>query len=62
MPRKAKRVEGEEEKDWKSVSLPTPMIKAIDAMIQSGKYTYSSRGEFVKAAVREKLHELGFTL
>ena len=40
-----------------NVGLPIEMIKLIDKVVNSTKFGYKSRGEFVKEAVRTSLKE-----
>jgi len=42
-----------------SVSIPKSLIDKIDEVIESNEFGYSSRAEFMKEAVREKLKQLG---
>ena len=42
------------------VSLPEEIINMIDEVIESGRYPYVSRADFVMDAVRKLLRELGY--
>jgi len=53
------------EKKWKkysytTVSIPLSLMKRIDDLIASGKYTYRNRSDFVLDALRKRLRELGY--
>lgn len=41
-----------------SVSIPRDLIERIDKIIESCRYGYDSRPEFIKEAIRKRLEEL----
>ena len=41
-----------------SVSIPRDLIERIDRIIESGRYGYDSRPEFIKEAIRKRLEEI----
>lgn len=41
--------------DYITVSLPEKLVKKIDNLIDSREFGYTSRPEFIKEAIREKL-------
>jgi len=41
-----------------SVSIPRDLIERIDRIIESGRYGYGSRPEFIKEAIRKRLEEI----
>jgi metal-responsive CopG/Arc/MetJ family transcriptional regulator len=42
-------------KDWKSVSLPEPLIKRIDEIIDTKKYGWKSRANVIVYAINKLL-------
>jgi metal-responsive CopG/Arc/MetJ family transcriptional regulator len=40
------------------VSLPDSIVKAVDTIVEGKKEGYTSRAEFVKQAIREKLKRM----
>lgn len=42
-----------------TVSIPESLIKKIDNIIESKNFGYSSRAEFIKEAIRDKLSLFG---
>jgi metal-responsive CopG/Arc/MetJ family transcriptional regulator len=42
-------------KDYAGINIPIELAKKIDKIIDSKKYGYKKRAEFVKEAIREKL-------
>ena len=42
-----------------NISIPKELIKKVDNLIEKGEYGYTSRAEFIKEAIREKLKSLG---
>jgi len=47
---------------YHTVNLPESLAKKIEEVIESGKHGYTSVPDFVKAAVRMYLRELGYLL
>jgi len=47
-------------RNWGSVSLPEKIISDIDEFLEGQIILYTSRNEFVRHAVVEKLHNVGF--
>ncbi len=47
-------------KGWGSVSLPKDLISDVDAFLEKRKFTWTSRNEFVRHAVVDKLRREGF--
>ena len=45
-------------KGYTTVALPNPLMDEIDAIVKEKKKGYTSRGEFVKEAVRGLLERL----
>ena len=45
-------------KKYRMVGLPEELYKRCEAIVNSGKYGYTSVSEFVKDAVRRRLEEL----
>ncbi len=43
-------------KGWRTVSLPESLLKDVEKIVASGRY--SSLSEFIREAVREKLKEI----
>ena len=43
---------------YTNIPLPNELTKEIDNLIKHGEYGYKTKSEFVKEAVRGKLHEL----
>ena len=41
-----------------SVSIPRDLIERIDKIIESFRYGYDSRPEFIKEAIRRRLEEI----
>jgi len=41
-----------------SVSIPRDLIERIDKIIESCRYGYDSRPEFIKEAIRKRLEEI----
>lgn len=46
--------------NYHTVNLPESLAEKIDEVIRSGKHGYTSIPDFVKAAVRRYLRELGY--
>lgn len=49
------------ERDYSSVSIPKVLLEKIEELIKEGKCTYTSRSEFIKTAIREKLEKYDVT-
>jgi len=50
--------------DWQTVGLPKDLLDLVDHIIETGKMGYTSKSEFIKEAIREKivrLKETGLT-
>lgn len=43
---------------WQTVAIPDDLHKIIEEIIQSGGFGYSTKAEFVKEAVRERIIRL----
>lgn len=43
---------------WRTIQLPDDLIKAVDKAISTEGLGYTSRSEFIKGAVREKLQAM----
>lgn len=43
-----------------TIKLPRELVDKIDNLVSSGKYGYTSRGDFVADAVRRRLEELDY--
>ena len=54
MPKKARKP-----RDYTTVSIPMSLAKRIDDVVQSGKYGYQNRSDFILEAIRKRLRELG---
>ncbi len=48
--------------DYITISIPKKLIEKIDNVINSKEYGYTSRPEFAKEAIREKLKSLGMLI
>lgn len=44
--------------DWQTVGLPKDLLDMIDRIIEDGKLGYTSKSEFIKEAIREKILRL----
>ncbi len=44
---------------YTSVSIPITLAQRIDDVVESGKYGYQNRADFVLEAIRKRLRELG---
>ena len=44
-------------KKWVTIALSKDLVDKIDMLLKSGKYGYTSRGDFVSDAVRKLLKE-----
>jgi len=47
-------------KEWITIKLPKDLVDRIDNLIESGRYGYTSRADFVSDAVRRLLKEYGY--
>jgi len=45
-----------------TISLPESFVKKIDEVIDNKDFGYSSRAEFVKESIRNRLRELGIQI
>ena len=54
------RITGKGRADYVTVKLPKGLADLIDEVIESGRFGYRTRGEFVSEAVRRLLKELGY--
>jgi metal-responsive CopG/Arc/MetJ family transcriptional regulator len=43
---------------YTNVCIPDQLLAEVDTIVKSGKRGYSSRAEFVKEAIREKLDRM----
>ena len=46
--------------NYVTIKLPESIVKMIDEVIESNRYAYVSRADFVMDAVRKLLRELGY--
>ena len=46
--------------DWVTIALPKEIVDRIDAVIESRKFGFRSRADFVLEAVKMKLKEFGY--
>lgn len=46
--------------DYTTISLPTVLMKRVDKIIESEKYGYKNRPDFVLDAIRKRMRELGY--
>lgn len=46
------------QKGWQTVTLPTQLLELVDEVIENSKLGYTSKSEFIKEAVRERLLEI----
>lgn len=46
---------------WRTIQLPDDLVKAVDKAISIEGLGYTSRSEFIKGAVREKLQGMKTT-
>lgn len=46
--------------DYATIKIPEELAELIDKVIESRRFGYRSRAEFVAEAIREKLRELGY--
>ena len=44
--------------DWQTVGLPRELLDMIDRIIDEGNLGYTSKSEFIKEAIREKIVKL----
>ncbi|EQB71431.1 MAG: hypothetical protein AMDU1_APLC00027G0006 [Thermoplasmatales archaeon A-plasma] len=44
--------------DWQTVGLPKELLDLIDHIIEEGKLGYTSKSEFIKEAIRERILKL----
>mgnify|MGYP000220983314 CR=1 FL=1 len=47
-------------KKYRTISIPEELYLVVEEAVRSGKGGYTSIGEFVKEAVRDRLRELDF--
>ena len=45
---------------WITIALSKDLVDKIDKLVESGKYGYTSRADFVSDAVRKLLKEYGY--
>ncbi len=50
----------EKRKEWIYVGLPAEIVKLIDEVVNSRKWGFRSRSEFVLESVKMRLKDLGF--
>ena len=48
-----------EKRDYTTVSLPWALVDKIDAVVESQKYGYRNRSDFILDSIRKRLRELG---
>lgn len=46
------------DKPFRSINLPTPLVKEIESIIDSGKTTYNTKASFIEDAVRRRVEEI----
>ena len=46
--------------DWITIALPKEIVERIDKVIESRKFGFRSRADFVLEAVKMKLKEFGY--
>ncbi|BBL45986.1 ribbon-helix-helix domain-containing protein [Metallosphaera sedula] len=46
--------------EYVTIKIPSELAELIDKVIESKRYGYRSRAEFVNEAIREKLRQLGY--
>ena len=46
--------------DWVTIALPKEIVDRIDAVVESKKFGFRSRADFVLEAVKMKLREFGY--
>jgi Arc/MetJ-type ribon-helix-helix transcriptional regulator len=44
--------------DYQPIAIPREIIKMIDTIIADGRFTYVSRNDFVRDAVRRRIEEI----
>ena len=45
-------------KKWKTIQLPEDLIKQVDKIASTPGYGYTSRSEFIKESVRQRIQEI----
>jgi metal-responsive CopG/Arc/MetJ family transcriptional regulator len=56
MPKKSTKTRGR----WTYVNIPSELMERIDAAVNSQKFGYRSRSDFVIDAIRTRLREIGY--
>ncbi len=46
------------ENDWQTVGLPVKLLDLVDKIIKDSNFGYSSKAEFIKEAIRERILEM----
>ncbi len=46
-------------KKYTSISIPIDLAKLIDKVVESGRYGYKNRADFVMDVIRDRLRKLG---